>query len=1148
MDVILLCLVLSSADAFFVDIEQPIIFQNNVRSFGHQVVQLDKWVIVSAPLHQVAINKTGQLYRCDPETKGCTPIPITGSEDENHMSLGLTLTTEGSSSQLLACGPTLQRICGQNVYVNGRCYRLDRNLRVQETVPASLPECGVFGLDIVFLIDGSGSVAQQDFTRMITFVSKVMTSFKQKDVQFALMQYSTDFITHFDFNRFSAVRDPARLTENIIQMYGITKTATGIYKVIYELFVPNAGSRDRVQKLLIVITDGEIYGDSRTLQDSVAEADKQGVVRFAIGVGDAFTNRAAYKELQTIASSDDRILQVHDFSALSQFQNTLQDKIFAIEGTQSNAASSFTVEMSQEGFSGTLTPDGPILGAVGAYDWSGGVYNYRNRQQSGTWINTTKGETDMRDSYLGYAVQQVKDDLIAIGAPRYQHTGRVLIFRTDPSTSQWYQKATVHGDQIGSYFGSVLSVARVKSSKFLLVVGAPTYYSPRAAGGRVYLCPIPVQVTNPRIPMKNLVTFTCPQTLQGESSQSEGHFGSAISILPDLTGDPFPDLAIGAPCEDNNQGALYIFPGQSEGFRTSYIQRVAGSLFTSRMMFFGKSVAGNLDMTKDGLPDLTVGSEGRVLILSSRPVLAVSVSIRIEPREIPLSSYECSESSRKDPPTTINVCFTSALRSISATAGTSAQVNYTLLLDAGRTQSRALFSDTPISVSHIVAKSMQLTDRESCTRHTIRLPECVDDSLTPLRVTLNYSLIGNPVLSEDSRMTQSEEISFAKNCGGDGVCEDNLRVNLTFTGLTQLVVGTSLDVNLTVSVTNQGDDSYNTRVLIPFPSGLSYRRVSLVESNKRVTVVCSTEESQRVVICGVNNPLLRPNTTVIFMVSFHVASTSELGDTLTMTANVTSNNGGAVTDLMTSSSQVGVLYAIYVTVSSLEDSSKYQNYSSDDTRVQHVYRVNNLGGRRLPLSVIFLVPVKLGDSVVWEKTNIVSSQPQLTKCTVMGETPGAANYQELLKTTPILNCSVGSCLRTICNISDLDLQISLTFTISGPVTKDWTTQTEQLKISLQSSAEIVYDSRTYHQSLHFIKAQAQTVLEVYTEYNYFPIIIGSSVGGLVVLALIAAGLYKLGFFKRQYKEMLESPGDGNAGDEAQVAQGPQEPQTNGDPE
>ncbi|XP_075034844.1 integrin alpha-M-like isoform X5 [Mixophyes fleayi] len=1043
---------LSSAGAFFVDTEQPIIFRKSDRSFGYQVVQLDKWVIVSAPLHPEAPNTTGQLYRCDPETNGCTPIMINGSMDNINISLGLSLAVQENPSQLLACGPTMQRSCRGNIYVNGLCYHLDNHFRLLETLPKSLPECNVRSLDIVFLIDGSYSIEDEEFPLILSFVSSVIAAFNGTATQFALVQYSDNPRTEFDFKTFSEVRNHEQLLSRIERHKGGTRTFTAIKYVMENLFHAKSGNRAEAQKVLIVITDGESYMENTGMSESIVKAEEQGVRRFAIGVGKDFKRESAREELLKIASEkpEDHVFNVTDFSALSNFQKELQEKIFTIEGTRSLNRSSFQMEMSQEGFSAILTP-------------------------------------------------------------------------------------------IGSYFGSVLNMVHVNSSQFLLLVGAPTYYSPEAPGGQVYLCPI-IKIRN-----ETIVTFTCPRTLQGDNSQSVGHFGSAISVLPDLTGDQFPELAVGAPCEDNNQGALYIFPGQSGGFRTSYIQRIAGRQVSKEIMFFGRSIAGNLDMTQDDLPDLVVGGEGQVLILRSRPVWKVSVSMSFDPSEIHLKFYECTDHRRKGIVTTITVCFTNHMKNIGISERAnftlhSVSFSYALWLDAGRTNPRAVFTNAGSSIN------TTLTNGAICQSHSIHLPECVDDSLSPLRVALNFSLIGKAVLSEDSRTNHFAEIPFEKNCGVDGVCDDDLRVNLTFTGLTQLVVGTSLDVNLTVSVTNQGDDSYNTRVLIPFPSGLSYRRVSLVENNKRVTVSCSTLESHEVVNCAVNNPLLRPNITVIFMVSFHVAHTIDLGDTLTMVANVTSDNGGFSNDRMTSLSRIRVLYAIYVTITSLEESSKYQNFSSHDTRVQHIYKVINLGDRRVPISVIFLVPVSLGETVIWEKTDITSSQPELSTCRVSGQTLGSGNNWELRGRSPTLNCSVGTCLRTVCNISHLEVQTSVTFTISGSVTKDWTTQTEHENIYLQSSAEIVYDSQTYQHLLEqrqrFTTAQAQTLLELYMEYNYYPVIIGSSVGGLVLLGLIAAGLYKIGFFKRQYKELLENPEEQSAGNVDTA----EEPQKDGAPE
>ncbi|XP_069591285.1 integrin alpha-X-like [Ranitomeya imitator] len=1132
---ILLGLALTSTSASILDTQRPIIFQDRDRSFGHQVVQLEKRVIVSAPRYPVATNKTGRLYDCNPVTSRCSPIPITGSDDDIDISLGLSLATRENPGQLLACGPTLQRSCGQNIYVNGRCYQLDQSLRVQGNLSAPPPECG---LDLVFVIDGSGSVSIRNFRTMLTFVRGIISSLSATDTQFALIQYSEDVTVEFTFRRFSNDKD---LTDGLNIRYqngGYTRTRTAILKAINDLFIPL--SRKVSRKLLIVITDGQSNGETVSFRETVRKAEELGIQRISIGVGASFTSPNAYKELQYIASSSDSIYQVNDFSALNDIQKKLQQKIFAIEGTESLTGQSFEMEYSQEGFSAVITPDGALLGAVGAYGWTGGVYNYQIGQDKATFINVTEDNTDMKDSYLGYSVLQLQSDIIAMGAPRYQHTGKVLVFRWDAQGARWNPAANVLGDQIGSYFGSALSMVKMSPSDFVLVVGAPSYYSPVAPGGRVYLCPVSAQAMNSQ---RSPNTITCRETLQGESSESMGYFGAAITVLPDLTADGFLDLAVGAPFENDGQGALYIFPGKIGGFRTSRIQRIEGSKMGSGVQFFGRSLAGNLDMTNDGLPDVTVGGEGVAVILRSRPVLQVNVSITFKPLEFPLSSYECTDT-RKQQVTEINVCFNQRLKSIKATGDTMASVEYNLLLDARRTQNRAVFSGPPVPKVRELSLSRELRGPRTCDRYEIILPECVEDSLTPLRVSLNFSLIGNPVLSEDSQRSHSGEISFEKNCGVDSVCRDNLSMNLTFSGLQHLVVGLFLDVNLTVSVTNKGDDSYNARVLIPFPQNLSYRRVSLLQSNKRVTITCSTLDSLRTVSCGVNQPLLRPNTTAIFLVSFYVAPSSDLGDSLTMTANVTSdNNATAPNDQMKSSATIKVLYSIFVTITSLEESSKYENFTSPEPSISHIYRVTNQRERLFPLSVIFLIPVRLGESVIWETPNITNSKPWLTKCMTIGLIEGAKNYQELLKASPVLNCSVGTCLRTDCNISNLEKDESVTFTISGLVTKDWEMQTEQKKILLQSSAEIRYDLGMYFMEQNFTKAQAQSVLEVIVQYNYLPIIIGSSIGGLVLLALITAGLYKLGFFKRQYKQMLEDTDGETAGEAATT-----DPPTNDGPE
>lgn len=52
-----------------------------------------------------------------------------------------------------------------------------------------------------------------------------------------------------------------------------------------------------------------------------------------------------------------------------------------------------------------------------------------------------------------------------------------------------------------------------------------------------------------------------------------GRFGTTIASLADLNGDGLRDVAIGAPLEDDNRGAVYIFLGdKNNGMRSTFSQ------------------------------------------------------------------------------------------------------------------------------------------------------------------------------------------------------------------------------------------------------------------------------------------------------------------------------------------------------------------------------------------------------------------------------------------------------------------------------------------------------------------------------------------------------------------------------------------------
>lgn len=55
--------------------------------------------------------------------------------------------------------------------------------------------------------------------------------------------------------------------------------------------------------------------------------------------------------------------------------------------------------------------------------------------------------------------------------------------------------------------------------------------------------------------------FVSSGALQDLQSYQNSRFGSCIASVPDLNQDSYNDVVVGAPLEDDHQGAIYIFHG-----------------------------------------------------------------------------------------------------------------------------------------------------------------------------------------------------------------------------------------------------------------------------------------------------------------------------------------------------------------------------------------------------------------------------------------------------------------------------------------------------------------------------------------------------------------------------------------------------------
>ncbi|XP_047673064.1 integrin alpha-M-like isoform X2 [Tachysurus fulvidraco] len=1090
-------------------------------AFGYKVIQRDRdSVIVSDPLLQ-SQNQRGKVYMCAVSNGQCSPMQINVPPEVVNMSLGLSMTKDRKSSNVVVCGPTIPKDCKQFTSYNGMCFKLGSN----SPIPRTLRDCPT-RTDIAFLLDGSGSVSQSDFTIMKNFVISMINEFKDRDFQFAVAQYSLNSVIHVQFNTFSSTEQ----IHKIRQVRGGAYTASAINKVVNEVFTTRAGARENVNRVLVVITDGQ-SNDTNLLPDAVRNAERKNIIRYAVGVGNAFQTNAAEQELNTIASDPDNkhVFKVNDFSVLKEIQKTLEANIIAIEGTQASGDST-RMEFAQDGFTADFDENSDmIMSAVGAFQWKGGYQKYSSTR--GTPLNSfQKGNGN--ESYLGYSMavaQTFKQFYIIQGAPRDKHMGAVIIYNGD----NVFQALDPPEPQIGAYYGAELCVVDLNLDNItdLLLVSAPMY-NEKDQEGKVFIYTFPGYFGS---------QLQYIGAVKGISGQ-RGRFGLTLASPADLNEDSLVDVVVGAPLEENYQGSIYIFNGRNEDIAPTFSQRITGSSVRNGLQFFGISLSPSaLDLSKDQLPDLAVGSKGAVLLLRSRPIVDLQNTVTFIPSKIPTKDFDCNKTLTN----TVKLCFKMTRRN-NDKQDLSAKINYTLTLDAKRPSYRAYFSE----IKRILTDTIDVLLQEKCKEHVFSLEACPNDALNPVINELKYTFEGlplnqqdnlRPILRPNTKTTSDYNLDFEINCGTDNICIDNLKVDFNFSGYSVIQVGIMQELNVTVSIVNRGENSYNSRVILKYPFGLSFRR----SGTKEGRVECESVDSDGkatlgTTTCLISKPIFKTNGLAIFDVTYGINRESNFDRMMKFTASASSDNDKhSPNNELFREKNIDVKYAIYVSMTRHENSTIHINFTAGQNNlerpVHQIFKVENFL-RDLSFNIFIRVPIKLGVKDIWTNNYL-----EIQGCSAdKDEQPTVQDFVAALKKQPEVNCSVAVCRVFKCAANLIKNQ-AIYYSISGHVSSGLLEQIGLISaiFELISTATLDYNETTYIYSPSGSINTApigkiNTQVELYGEKFPLKEVIGGGVGGIVLLAVITAALYKTGFFKSKYKTMLEearaAARDGGTGD------------------
>ncbi|XP_072179078.1 integrin alpha-7-like [Diadema setosum] len=535
-----------------------------------------------------------------------------------------------------------------------------------------------------------------------------------------------------------------------------------------------------------------------------------------------------------------------------------------------------------------------IMGIPGTDNWLGGIATanvpgqaLRNLVSPLDYLNSGVSF----NSYLGFSVAsaQLTDEsdvqYYIAGAPRADAMGAVLVLKKDESLLRPSFFYRINAEKPSSSFGYDVAVADLNGDNFDdLIVGAPQYFDrqpqPTGVGGRVYI-------------YENIAhdgTFDVePIKLTGKR---DSLFGQAVANIGDINLDGMQDIAIGAPYENDGEGAVYIYLGSAD---MVILQPEAQKITPSDLPMglngypfpnatFGYSISGGVDLDGNGFPELTVGAYDveQIVILRAKPVILIEDENYISHNELDPHTTNCEYSGKPAHCFTLEICM--RYYSSSEALNDEITVEYDVEAELVRRDlglnSRVVFEES--SSARLMDQTLilppQLSEDVECSPPiSVIVKNGFQDIFRPIPLKVTYRIQEmTPVLPEPGDPLPSMspfamldvsvtpefnfEVVFTKECAqDDDVCITDLVVEASVSlqgDPPTLKVGEVTAFTLDVSVENRNEDAYDAQLIITYPVFLQFS--DFVEQSV-FTSRCQVEENEEGAnvtnrICSLGNP------------------------------------------------------------------------------------------------------------------------------------------------------------------------------------------------------------------------------------------------------------------------------------------------------
>uniref|UniRef100_A0A8C8RQS1 Collagen type VI alpha 6 chain n=1 Tax=Pelusios castaneus TaxID=367368 RepID=A0A8C8RQS1_9SAUR len=176
--------------------------------------------------------------------------------------------------------------------------------------------CKEMKADVMFLVDSSGSIGDDNFLKMKSFMREVVnkSDIGVDRVQVGVVQFSGTNKEEFQLDQYSSKSDIFSAIERMSLMGQNTLMGSAL-TFVSDYFKPSKGARPGVKKFLILITDGEAQDE---VVNPAAALRKQDVVIYSVGVTEA--NKA---QLEEISGKRELVFYVSTFDILKHLEDQI---------------------------------------------------------------------------------------------------------------------------------------------------------------------------------------------------------------------------------------------------------------------------------------------------------------------------------------------------------------------------------------------------------------------------------------------------------------------------------------------------------------------------------------------------------------------------------------------------------------------------------------------------------------------------------------------------------------------------------------------------------------------------------------------------------------------------------------------------------